>query len=127
MKVKQLKLGHGIELDDRIKVAFLISMLPTEFQDYVFQWADGKSYFKDMKDNVLALAMNRASLGRPMPMKVDKVKAENWYDGPKHEDTWGYECYDCEAGVQGAYVGESRRRCGGLDTMPVSAQAQRRR
>ncbi len=36
-KVKQLKMEHEIGFDDHIKVALLTSMMPTDFQDYVFQ------------------------------------------------------------------------------------------
>ena len=78
LKIKQLKMEHEIDLDDQIKVALLTGMLPTDFQDYVFQWSDGKVKFKEVQDKVLTLAMNRASLGRPMPMEVDKIWAEDW-------------------------------------------------
>ena len=27
-------------------------MLPMDFQDYVFQWSDGKMQFKELKDKV---------------------------------------------------------------------------
>ncbi len=41
-----------------------------------FQWSVGKIQFKELKDKVLTLAINRASLGRPMPRELDKVWAE---------------------------------------------------
>ncbi len=48
VKVKQLKLERDIKPDDRFKVALLTAMLPTDFQDYVFQRLDGRAEFKDM-------------------------------------------------------------------------------
>ena len=77
MKVKQLKTEHDIEVDGQIKVALLTGMLPADFQEYVFQWSDGKVQFKEVKEKVLTLAMNRASLGRPMPMEIDKCGPRN--------------------------------------------------
>ena len=65
VKVKNLKSEHEIDLDERIAVALLTAMLPTDFQDYVFQWSDGKVQYKELRDKLMALAMNRASLGRP--------------------------------------------------------------
>ena len=42
VQVKNLKSEHEIDLDERIAVALLTAMLPTDFQDYVFEWSDGK-------------------------------------------------------------------------------------
>ena len=109
VQAKQLEIEHEIVLDERIKSALLASMLPTDFQDYMFQWTDGKTTFKEMKDKILALAMNRASLGRPMPMEVDRVRAAEW-----HEEDPGGEMEECDADEKDVnYVGEVCRRCGG--------------
>ena len=83
VKIKQLKVDHDIDLDPRIMSALLVSMLPSDFQDSVFQWTDGKMDFKVLKDKVLAMALNRASVSKPTPMEVDSVDQwetsyENW-------------------------------------------------
>ena len=65
LKIKQLHAEHEIDVEERIKIALLTGMLPTDFQDYVFQWTDDKAKFKEVRDKVLTLAMNRASISRP--------------------------------------------------------------
>ena len=110
-----MKLEHEIDIDDQIKFALLTGMLPADFQDYVFQWSDGKVQFKEVKDRVLTLAMNRASISRPVPMEVDKVWAEEWYE--EHaEEQFGVQEYRVREGreaMEANYVGETCRRCGG--------------
>ena len=109
VKVKTLQTEHEVKLDERIAVALLTSMLPTDFQDYVFQWSDGKATYPDIRDKLMALAMNRASLGRPAPMEVDRVWAgEEWEEWP--EEGGGTECDDK---VEVDFVGETCLRCGG--------------
>ncbi len=44
VKVKNLK-----SVDERIAVALLTAILPTDFQDYVFQWSDGKVQYKELR------------------------------------------------------------------------------
>ncbi len=62
VKLKNLKIEHDIDIDECITVALLTSMLPTDFQDYFFQWSDGKVQHKELRDMLMALAMSRASL-----------------------------------------------------------------
>ena len=116
VKVKALKAEHDITLAENIQVALLTSFLPPDMQDYVFQWSDGKTSFNEMKDKILALAVNRASLSRPMPMETDQVKAETeeqwdeWWENGNQENG-GQEDDEEEKGVN--YVGENCSRCGG--------------
>ena len=111
-RVRQLENDHDIKLHEIIKTALLTSMLPNDFQDYVFQWSDASSDFKSIKDKVLALAMNRASLSRPVPMEVDRVRAEEWGDEQAQEEEWGNE-HDDDGEREVHYVGEHCLRCGG--------------
>jgi hypothetical protein len=114
MKVKSLGSEHDITMDDKIMQAVLTSMCPEEVQNLIFQWADDKSRYKDIRDKVIALSQNRAAEKRPKPMEVDQVREHNWYtewEHSKEEETdWGEE----GAEVQVDYVGESCLRCGGL-------------
>ena len=100
-------------MDENIKIALLTSFLPADLQDFVFQWTVCKQKFGDTKDRILTLAVNRASMGRPAPMEVDKVQATHWC-----EDRCGEEEHDWteeeEAEVEIDYVGELCRRCGGM-------------
>ena len=91
VKVKQLKIDHDIGLDPQIMSALLTSMLPSDFQDSVFQWTDGKMDFKELRDKVLAMALNRTSVSKPTPMEVDNVDQwetndENWAWAGANED-----------------------------------------
>ena len=112
-RMKQLKAEHDIDVDDKIKVALLTVMIPSELQDHVFQWAQGELNFKEIKDKILTLAMNRASLAAPMPMEVDKVWAEEW-PSQTYQDREQHEVEDNQDQVEVDYVGEACRRCGGL-------------
>ncbi len=89
MKVKNLKVEHDIGLDDRIKIALMTSFLPSDLQDHILQWTDGKLEFEVMKDRIMSTAVNRASLSKPTPMEVDRVQANDWHDGDhgQYEDT----------------------------------------
>ena len=100
-KVKALDVEHDIELEEKIQVAILTSLCPGDVQDLIFQWADDKAKYNDIKDKIVALAQNRAAMSRPTPMEVDQVKEES---GENEEE---YE-------VEIDYVGETCRRCGGM-------------
>ena len=77
VKIKRLKIDHDMELDDKILSALLISMLPHDLQDNVFQWTDEKTKFRELKDKVLAMALNRTTASRPTPMECDNFNEEN--------------------------------------------------
>jgi hypothetical protein len=111
-KVKTLGNEHDITVDDKIKNAVLTSMCPEEVQNLIFQWADDKSRFEDIRDKVVALAQNRSAEARPRPMEVDQVKWEEWYpDYKEYEAGWNEERAN---EVEIDYVGETCRKCGGL-------------
>ena len=113
VRIKNLKVEHDIGLDDNIKIALMTSFLPTDLQDHVFQWTDGKMKFPEIKDRVLSLAVNRASLSKPTPMEVDRVRADEYQT--ECTDYWGQDWEEEEPGeVEIDYVGETCRRCGGL-------------
>ena len=80
-----MKKEHNADIDEKIKIAFLTSMLPSEIQDYVFQQAD-KDDFAEIRDKVVTLAVNRASLSRPKPMEVDQVAWGERNSGEQHDD-----------------------------------------
>ena len=100
-KVKALSAEHDIELEEKIQTAILTSLCPGDVQDLVFQWADDKTKYSDIKDKIVALAQNKSAMSRPTPMEVDQVRDES---GEDEED---YE-------VEIDYVGESCRKCGGI-------------
>ena len=87
MRVSNLLKDHNLKLDDQIKTALLTSMLPVDFQDSVFQWTDNKMDYKEMKDKIMAMALNKASLAKPVPMDVSQVASNNHWDNPS---VWDY-------------------------------------
>ena len=52
--IKNVKVEHDIGLDENIKIALMTSFLPTDLQDHVFQWTDGKMKFPEIKDRVVS-------------------------------------------------------------------------
>ena len=93
------------------------------FQDVVFQWTDTKMDYASLKDRVLAMALNKVSACKPVPMDIDPVEAKakeeaeywehwnewdmNWEGGENNEEQEA-----TEAGVN--YVGEKCLNCGGF-------------
>ena len=84
-KVKILKEEHNADIDEKIKIALLTSMLPSDIQDYVFQQTD-KDDFAEIRDKVVTLAVNRASLSRPKPLEVEQVARGERHSGEQHDD-----------------------------------------
>jgi hypothetical protein len=111
-KVKSLGSEHDITVDDKIIVAVLTSMCPEVVQNLIFQWADDKARFVDIRDKVTASSQNRAAEMKPKPMEVDHVRGESYdYQYKDYESGWGDEVLE---EVEVDYVGESCRRCGGM-------------
>ena len=80
-------------------------MLPSDLQDNMFQRSDRKADFNDLKDEVMSLAVNRASMAKLVSMDVDKVAAEDLEHGEdwSNHDEYSHEL-DC--------MGEACPRCG---------------
>jgi hypothetical protein len=116
VKVKNLKVEHDIGLDGRIKIALMTSFLPSDLQDHIFQMTDTKMDFESMKDRIMTLAVNRASMSRPTPMEVDRVQASSWQEdhGEYEEGGWTEDWEKDGSEVEIDYVGESCRKCGGM-------------
>ena len=94
-----------MQLDDQIKVALLTSILPSDLQDNMFQWSDRKADFNELKDEVMSLAVIRASLAKLVPMDVDLVAAEDLEHG---EDRSNHDEYSHEMDS----MGDACLRCG---------------
>ena len=94
-----------MQLDDQIKVALLTSILPSDLQDDMFQWSDRKADFNELKDEVMSLAINRASMAKLVPMDADQVAAEDLEHG---EDRSNHDEYSHEMDS----MGDACLRCG---------------
>ena len=75
MKANQLHSRYNQSLDDNLKLAILVGMLPKEFQDLVFQNGTGEKDLKyiDSRAFVFRIAHQRAQMARPVLMDVGQV------------------------------------------------------
>ncbi len=114
MDVKNLEVEHGVNLDPKIKISLMISFLPPDLQDLVFQWSGAKTSLEELRDKVMSLAVNRAAMAKPTAMEVDSVQADEYYEecGWEYgeEDGW-YERGGRRLDI--SYEGEKYHRRGG--------------
>jgi len=119
-KVAALLRDFQQDLGDGIKTAILISMIPREYQDMVFQLGSGQAdvEYKEIRDKVVSVAGNRAQMATPTPMDVGQVDREGsdyaeWFGegGEGLEGEGGQEYGD---DVMAIGKGDARcYRCGG--------------
>ena len=119
-KVGALLRDFDQDLGDGIKTAILISMIPREYQDMVFQLGLGQASieYKEVRDKIVSVAGNRAQMATPTPMDVGQVDREGsdyagWFGegGEQLEGEGGQEYGD---DVMAIGKGEVRcYRCGG--------------
>ena len=104
--MNQLHSRYNQSLDDNLKLAILVGMLPKEFQDLVFQNGTGEKDMKyiDSRAFVLRIAHQRAQMARPVPVDVGQV----W----GHEDEVEYEEEGQDVNVTGK--GGACHNCGGM-------------
>ena len=123
VNVRNLSIEHGITIDAKVKVPLPTSTLPSDLQYFVFQVADDKLDFASVRDRVMSLAVNRAAAGRPTPMEVDRVWAEEWPE----EGAEGHQCWPCEdeEQLEVNYIGEALRQ--GVSDAQGQREGRRRR
>ena len=98
-------------LSEKMASAIMTSMLPTEFQNLVFeQWGGGDIRYEAVKDKVLSVAGNRISQTTPQPMDIGEAATQELKNpttgaGPAYEDE--------EVNALGKGGGKCNR-CGGI-------------
>ena len=82
------------DINDRLKLAIAVGMLPKEYQDVVLQAFGGmeKCTYEQMRDHVINLAHQRAQMKRATPLSVDQVGGDYGGEG----DCWEAQCWPCE-------------------------------
>ena len=106
----------GERLSERMAAAIVTAMLPTEFQDMIFQAQGSKEViFSEIRDKVLSVAGSRIQSAQPTPMEVGAVNNE----GTQQGDVWGYPSAEVDQGneqinqIKGNGKGTMCYRCGG--------------
>ena len=89
------------DLDNDLKLAILIGMIPKDYQEIVMQTAMTTSEedlkYMTCRDRVIQIARQRFQMVQPMPMDLDKVKeAEEGYNEENVDAVGqGVKCYNC--------------------------------
>jgi len=87
-KVSTLSSEHEETLSDKLKTAILVSMLPNELQDIVFQNMDVKTKYETVRDKVISLAGHRIQMAAPTPMDIGAVNNGSNRCEHHHEQAW---------------------------------------
>lgn len=130
LSVSGFKANFNETLSMNMQVAVVIGMAPGEIQDIIFQqWkgegdeADLEKDWKMVRDKVMAMVANRASMSTPTPMDIGRVEdgwGEDWpcgdavhyLGGSGYEEEEGSETNIGAVGKGGKGDGRCRR-CGG--------------
>ena len=98
-KVVTLEKEFEEKLSDRMKQAIMLSMVPADLQDTMYQHADSMKTFEQARDRLKGLVSNRVARSQPTPMDVGRVGG----DGGDHGCWEGYEVnLSGKAGGKGA-------------------------
>jgi hypothetical protein len=99
MKINTLEKEHGEKLSANMKKAVLLSMLPVELQDLIYQNAETTKTYEETRDKVKAVVNNRlarnSKIGAPMDIgQVDNKLTEGEWDNEVHAVGKG-ACHSC--------------------------------
>ena len=87
------------DLDDDLKIAILLGMVPKDYQEIILQTAMTTDDLKypTCRDRIIQMARQRIQMVQPVPMDLDKVKeAEEGYDEENVDAVGqGVKCYNC--------------------------------
>ena len=117
-KVGALLRDFNQDLGDGIKTAILISTIPREYQDMVFQLGTGQADVDYIREKIVSVAGNRAQIATPTPMDIGQVDREGsdyaeWF-GERGEGLEGEGGQEYGDDVMAIGKGEGRcYRCGG--------------
>ena len=108
-KVALLSNRFKEDINDRLKVAIAIGMMPKDYQDMVLQRysSTGDIRYDQMRDYVIGVAQQKIQMRRPTPMDVGYMEFRNW-----SEDFCGY-CEDYDVDMVGK-AGIQCYKCGGF-------------
>ena len=103
--IKELEADTQEKVTEVFKMAIMTGMLPTTFQEYIFQQSDDKVDYRKSRDKVIALANNRVTMQQgPVPMDIGNV-------GQQQQEHWGEQQ---EFEIDYANANMKCHRCGGF-------------
>ena len=85
LKAQSLEKEFGEKLSDRMKTAFVLSMIPGDLQDMIYQQAANMKDYPDVKARLKRIVQNRISRDHPSPMDIGKVSQDK-YEGEYEHD-----------------------------------------
>ena len=102
-RVAALKRRYQEDINDQIRLAILMGMLPQEYQDMIVQTSvlkEEKMKYESVRDHVLNLSTQRMQMSRPTPMDIGGLEGEKKGIEDKNEQEEGYggeEVWDLDA------------------------------
>ena len=114
-KISKLKNESGEHFSESFLVAVMISFLPKEFQDMVFQMGSAGEDLRyvEIRDKVVGVAGHRAQGSQPRPSA--ELNAVPW-DAERGEEEWEKADYEIDA-LGKRWAGVKCHRCGGVGHM----------
>ena len=82
---------YGEDLSKELKTAILISLLPNELQDMVYQTQEGEIEYSKVRDKVVSLASYRIQMASPTPMDIGAVNSGSTHCNHEHEQSWNQD------------------------------------
>ncbi len=120
-KTNKLKCEFDEQLSESLRVAVLLSMLPRDFQDMVFQMGSvsgTKLEYHVIRDKVLSVAGHRVQMSQPTPMDTGALDWWGRESGEGGESEEGCGACGEEGAVmalgKGGQGGSQCHRCGGF-------------
>ena len=96
-KKMKLKSEFKEEFTEPVQVAILVSMLPRDLQDMVYQMGHtGNLVYQEVRDKVMGVANHRCVMAQPTPMDIGQVgeeEAEDEFD--VHAVARSSQCHRC--------------------------------
>ena len=87
LKVLSLEKEFGEKLSDKMKTALMLSMVPGDLQDMMYQQAATFKDYPDARARMKGLVLNRISRCEVIPMDIGKVGGE-WHEYETEDDKW---------------------------------------
>ena len=112
-KRHKLKNEFQEEFSDAVQVAILVSMLPKDLQDVIFQMGHGeKLKYLEVRDKVMGIANHRSAMSTPTPMDIGSVPVQG-----VEVEQWGEYFEEEQFEVSVDAVQGKCFRCGGWGHM----------